>query len=562
MSLREVGLSLCVALASVVSLPALADQQGSQPAAAAVKPAEEIDGGTPHYIRAETPEERMQRIGSHEDPGLDPDPQTVYFRFGRMFKIEKFEKSTAKYDGQPDGYVRPFAAVNVSAEIYQENDKYVWVWLRQLEPRKPEDKAPAALTPAQQERNEKILNQYKGIRGEFSPLDPPSSNVHVGFAESSAGLPTSGSFRNGLAVADMNEDGHIDLVLPPQRGFPAPPEIYLGDGTGKWKYWDIGWQEGFNYGTVATGDFNKDKHVDLAFAIHQTGIAVYLGDGKGHFTKSSQGLPTDFPTRRIVVTDVDSDGWLDVVGIGEGPITPRADEDTRVNGSNFRAYLNRDKGRKWEGVEIAPMETKVSGDWIGVGNFNGDKYPDFYAASIYFGSADTLFLSNAAKKWSTAGAGDLVPWISYYCPSVAGRFSGGKVDDLAVTFFRSWPDGFDPKVLAAPPLKNVVGIDTLTFGAQPKRTSIIRWEGRQPVRGIARGDFDGDGKLDLAFTRDEPRKLEILLGDGAGGFRRATADGVSLLSMVNYDLVVADVNEDKKPDLIVMYESDERTAFE
>jgi len=75
------------------------------------------------------------------------------------------------------------------------------------------------------------------------------------------------------------------------------------------------------------------------------------------------------------------------------------------------------------------------------------------------------------------------------------------------------------------------------------------------------GDFDGDGNLDIIYTRYDPREAVILLGDGKGGFTRATVEGLTLKSNSNYDVRVADVNGDGRPDIILMYESSGRFAF-
>jgi hypothetical protein len=69
------------------------------------------------------------------------------------------------------------------------------------------------------------------------------------------------------------------------------------------------------------------------------------------------------------------------------------------------------------------------------------------------------------------------------------------------------------------------------------------------ARRIASGDFNGDGKPDLAVTTSEDQnQAALLLGDGAGGFVQAARYGVGSDPRTP---VVADFNGDGKPDLAV-----------
>ena len=58
-----------------------------------------------------------------------------------------------------------------------------------------------------------------------------------------------------------------------------------------------------------------------------------------------------------------------------------------------------------------------------------------------------------------------------------------------------------------------------------------------------------------------PREVTVLLGDGKGGFARAKLEGIAAEPNTNYDVIVADVNKDGRPDIILLYESSERTRF-
>jgi hypothetical protein len=555
---RKLMMILCAAAASAAFA-----QRPAVPAPAPQAPAASVpgepDGGVPHYIKAETPQQRKDRLGTAEDPGLDPDPAKKFWRFGRNFHIEKFDKRWANFQDAEPGYVLPFALLNVQKEIYQVNDKWVWAWMPEMS---AEEEA-AALTPkVTSPYPDKSVAYFKKMRPEFFETWPKQSGVTVRFEESSEGLPTAGSWRNSGTVADMNGDGCPDIVAPPERAGGNIPAIFLGDCKGHWKYWsDIKWPKSVDYGSVVAADFNKDGKMDLAFAVHLTGVYVFLGDGKGHFTDVTKGLPiTGFPTRRIIVSDVDGDGYPDLVAIGEGPTSPREHVDDSL--SRLRVFFNRDKGTRWENADVAPQNSSVAGDWLTAGNFNGDKTPDFLGASVYFGGSSNLFLSSGPKSWKPAYTeGDIMPGMGYYFASTAGKFSSKTRDDAIVSYLRFWPNDLPEQIIPAPPAATVVGVDRVSFsGGEPKRTPILRWNGKTAIWGLGSGDFNGDGNLDFIFTRFDPREAVLMLGDGKGNFTQAKLEGLPLPPNTNYDLLVADVNKDGLPDVILMYESAAKTV--
>jgi len=564
MPLRKVLLLIVLVVFSAATVVGQSTTGTKAPAAAgatttAAATSQDTEGGAPRFWKPETPEERMKRLDTNGvDPGPNPDPDKVWTRKGdRKFKIQRFERRWAKFDVEP-GYVRPLGMVNFSDEIYQENDKYVWVWMEEMPSLNEEERAEVAANAKFFDIQKEGIEYLDKIRDDFSPLDPPASKTTVRFEESSNGLPNGGSWRNSLAVADMNEDGKLDIITPAQRSPGSNvPTILLGDGKGNWSVWqDYKWPSPINYGSVVAADFNKDKHMDLAFGLHLSGVAIYYGDGKGKFREATS-FKRDFPTRRVITADVDGDGWMDVVAISEGPMG-RGRDPKGEGYTNLRVYLNRNKGESWEGKNIAQPRSLISGDWLSAGNLNGDKYPDFVGSSIYFDATQTIFMSKPNGEYEPLdGKGTIIPFRSYYHGSTIGKFSSKDRDDAIVASYRVWPAKLDPKVVPPPPLEEVVSIDRITFtGSEPKRVPVMRWKPDRSVWGINKGDFNRDGNLDIIFTRHEPREAVLLLGDGKGGFTRAKVEGIELPPLRNYDLTVADVNGDKLPDLVLMYESE------
>jgi FG-GAP-like repeat len=125
--------------------------------------------------------------------------------------------------------------------------------------------------------------------GQTATNTQPTPLRFVPFGE---GLPTSGEWREGFRIADLNGDGHPDIVHGPPRKQPGPPVIFLGDGKGSWTRWkDANFPSlSYDYGDIEVADFNRDGHMDLAVAVRYRGILVLLGDGHGGFSKCERRL--------------------------------------------------------------------------------------------------------------------------------------------------------------------------------------------------------------------------------------------------------------------------------
>ncbi len=149
-------------------------------------------------------------------------------------------------------------------------------------------------------------------RQDIAGVDPNNvvilKNLGNGSLRVAASYPSSVT---SLGVADLNHDGHADLVVAEDYG----PLILLGNGdyTFRTTADDGGSAITFLRGVqtesspVLFGDFNHDGYVD--FAVHQY---TYFGHGDGTFTFSkAYGTGSDFAR---LLADINGDGIPDLIG--------------------------------------------------------------------------------------------------------------------------------------------------------------------------------------------------------------------------------------------------------
>jgi protein involved in polysaccharide export with SLBB domain len=121
--------------------------------------------------------------------------------------------------------------------------------------------------------------------------------------------PTARDEYNDVAVADFNEDGHLD-ICGSGIGSHGALRVWLGDGKGGWS--DLGPLEFGNFYALTVGDLNRDGHMDLFAGTYRKGIRIYLGDGRGGFFKFSSPV-TKNNFWKVLAGDIDSDGSQELV---------------------------------------------------------------------------------------------------------------------------------------------------------------------------------------------------------------------------------------------------------
>ncbi len=122
-----------------------------------------------------------------------------------------------------------------------------------------------------------------------------------------------GYFAGGLATADFNHDGHVDIAIA--DGSPSEVDIFPGNGDGSFGAPAV-LPSSVIDGLVAV-DLDGDGNVDLAAAdVFLNAVSVARGDGRGGF-----GVLKDFPLtapmeagpRNLSAGDFNGDGRPDLV---------------------------------------------------------------------------------------------------------------------------------------------------------------------------------------------------------------------------------------------------------
>lgn len=152
---------------------------------------------------------------------------------------------------------------------------------------------------------------------------------------------------SGLALGDYDGDGWCDIFLCNLSGSSR-----LYRNLGNWKFQDVTEAAGLaNTNMLARGavfaDVNGDGHLDLLVTYSGKGAKLFLNDGKGHFRDAQAAeLGDNTGSMSMALGDVNGDGALDlyVANYGENTIRSGMKVATRMMGGR-EVIIGRNRNR-------------------------------------------------------------------------------------------------------------------------------------------------------------------------------------------------------------------------
>ena len=348
-----------------------------------------------------------------------------------------------------------------------------------------------------------------------------------------------------VSIADINGGKDQDLVVTDMAG-----EIWTFFGSGNGKFtagavYPLQRPDDKSPSNVILADFNNDGVLDIFIAGTQWWLGdVTLGRSDGTFqTNAAYGWNDNGFGRNLVTADFNGDGFPDVAYSYA--------RNSTLTEEGFEVALGSSHG-----VLGTPTFVEVAGscggftEWIAAGDVNGDGKADI--VSTVDNSTNSGCPNNEVAVLTGKGTGKFNKAVYYSTGATAQSYDvflqdvrGGGLLDIIT----SNGDGTISVLLNQ-------GKGTYKAG-----TLITSVAALSPYRNsLAFGDFNGDGKLDIAVSTyglsASPYNPDVyvLLGNGDGTFQApiTTNAAPGYPNSYAYTLASGDFNNDGKLDLFVV----------
>jgi Bacterial Ig-like domain (group 3)/FG-GAP-like repeat/RTX calcium-binding nonapeptide repeat (4 copies) len=295
--------------------------------------------------------------------------------------------------------------------------------------------------------------------------------------------------------------------------FVAAPGTPIATSTSPWR--------------ISASDFNGDGLKDLAKTDGNANtVSVWLANGLGGFALAA-GSP--FATgstgpNTTSVADFNLDGRADLAV-------------THYNGS-LSILLGNGAGG-FAAAPGSPFSVSGTNSWEGaIGDFNGDGRPDV-VVNNYSSNTISIMLGDGAGSMSLATGSPFASGGSGAYSTAVADFNGDGRSDLSVVH-----RGGQVAIFLGNGAGGFAAASGSPFGS-----------GAATSRGITAGDFNGDGRQDIATANSGSNNVSVFLGSGTGTFAMAPGSPFTTGGSRPYSIVAAEINGDTKLDLAVVNQS-------
>ncbi len=397
----------------------------------------------------------------------------------------------------------------------------------------------------------------------FTPALPPSQPLTL----------ASGVDSSGLATADFNHDGNLDLVATDTRD--GGVLVALGNGDGTFQpagFASVTDANGIGVGpyAVTTADLAGDGNMDIVTVdqnydpttntFGQGAVSVLLGYGDGTF-QNAVTYSVGFDP--ISVTTAEIGGRTDIITANSNydPATQTYGQGTVSvlvgNGDGtFQAAQTYDVGLGPRSVAV----TEIDGHMDIVTANQEDA-----TVSVLLGNDDGTF--NPTAETFNVGTGPesvAVGDIGGRTGIVTANYTDGTVSVLLDNGAGSFVQEGGPYKVGVQPVSVALEkfngqTDIVTANSYSNSVSVLLGSADgtfQPAvsyavgfspRALTVGDFNNDGRLDIAVANESDYTVSLLFGQGGGAF--ASAPGLTV-GQTPFGLATADFNNDGNMDLV------------
>ena len=329
-------------------------------------------------------------------------------------------------------------------------------------------------------------------------------------------------------LVDLNNDRHLDIVATHRNPLEENSlHIWMGDGKGNFSEINQTWRSPA-YSALASGDINLDGYQDLVVVSHNARIYTLMGDGEGGFTEKVLGTEDGYVA--VKLADLNRDGLLDAVLMG-------------YKKAGIEIYHGDSKGN-WS------LQRRLSAGQVGrdlaVGDINNDGHLDI--AAVQNGPGVLVYVSDGQGGWTGGPTGFYSATRDFKSIALSDVNQDGNLDVVLNGGFISLKEPNGPDVY----LGDGKG------GWRPSSQGLKTL--KSATYGIALGDMDKDGRLDLVCGGNvtgeigwEDYGLFLFRGDGKGGWTLSKNSGLPARGLMEpYGMVLGDVNEDGDLDIVAM----------